>query len=130
MLRFSIRVCQPMIRIQPRCTFVVEKQGPTLTGKAAFAERLKAGERVTFRLGGNSMTPRIKRGQRCAYEPVRSTSDIKVGDAVFCRVGHMTVTHLVTAIQGDRVQISNNHGYVNGWTSIDQIFGKVIEVGV
>jgi hypothetical protein len=101
---------------------------PVLTGKAAYIARLRAGETVSFREGGNSMTPRIKSRQKCTYSPVRSSADIKVGDAVFCKVGGSYYTHLITAARGDQYQISNNHGHVNGWITIDSIFGKVIAI--
>ena len=56
--------------------------------------------------------------------------DVKVGDAVFCKVKGNMVTHLVTALQGGvdnrRIQISNNHGHVNGWTTT--IYGRVTEI--
>ena len=99
-----------------------------LTGKAAWIARLRAGENVSFREGGNSMTPRIKSRQKCTYSPVGSIDDIQVGDAVFCRVGGSYFTHLVSAKKGEQVQISNNHGHVNGWTSIANVFGKVIHI--
>lgn len=101
---------------------------PVLTGKAAYIARLRAGETISFREGGNSMTPRIKSRQKCTYSPVLSPNDIKVGDAVFCKVGGSYYTHLITAVRGDQYQISNNHGHVNGWTTLAQIFGKVIAV--
>ena len=85
---------------------------PVLMGREAWIARLRAGETVSFREGGNSMTPRIKSRQKCTYAPVRLLDDIEVGDAVFCRVGSSFFTHLVTAIRGDQVQISNNHGHV------------------
>ena len=74
------------------------------------------------------MTPRIKSRQKCTYAPVGSMDDVKVGDAVFCRVGGSFFTHLITAIRGDEVQISNNHGHVNGWTKIENVFGRVIKI--
>ena len=101
---------------------------PVLTGKAAWIARLRAGEEVAFREGGNSMTPRIKSRQKCTYEPVRAVEDIAVGDAVFCRVGGSHFTHLVTAIRGEQVQISNNHGHVNGWTKVENVFGRVVKI--
>jgi hypothetical protein len=101
---------------------------PVLTGKAAWIARLKAGETVEFREKGNSMTPRIKSGQKCRYAPVKGAGDVKVGDAVFCKVGGSTYTHLVTAIRGNQYQISNNHGHVNGWVTLESIYGKVIEI--
>jgi hypothetical protein len=101
---------------------------PVLTGKAAYIARLRAGETVSFREGGNSMTPRTKSRQKCTYTPVLAPYDVKVGDAVFCKVGGSYFTHLVTAIRGDQYQISNNHGHVNGWISLNNIFGKVVAI--
>jgi hypothetical protein len=74
------------------------------------------------------MTPRIKHRQKCTYAPVLAAQDVKVGDAVFCKVKSSYFTHLVTAIRGDQYQISNNHGHVNGWITLDSIFGRVIKV--
>lgn len=105
-----------------------KRSGPILMGRDAWIARLRAGETVSFREGGNSMTPRIKSRQKCTYVPVQSIEDIEVGDAVFCKVGSNHFTHLVTAIRGDQVQISNNHGHVNGWTNISNVFGKVIKI--
>ena len=106
---------------------------PVLTGKAAYIAQLQDGKEVTFGESGNSMHPRIKHRQKCTYAPVRSASDVRVGDAVFCKVGPSYFTHLISAIRGDAVkgfefQISNNRGHVNGWTPLDKIFGKVIKV--
>jgi hypothetical protein len=89
---------------------------------------LRDGETVAFREGGNSMTPRIKHRQKCTYAPVQTPADVKVGDAVFCKVKGRYFTHLVTAIRGDQYQISNNHNHVNGWITLEAIFGRVIEV--
>ena len=97
-------------------------------GRDAWIARLRAGETVSFRETGNSMTPRIKSRQKCTYVPVAAMDDIKVGDAVFCKVASSYFTHLVTGIRGDQVQISNNHGHVNGWTGIGNVFGKVVKV--
>jgi hypothetical protein len=101
---------------------------PVLTGRQAYIARLRAGDTVSFREGGNSMTPRIKSRQKCTYEPVKSPTDVKVGDAVFCKVGGSYFTHLISGVRGDQYQISNNHGHVNGWVTIDSIFGRVVNV--
>lgn len=74
------------------------------------------------------MTPRIKHRQKCTYAPVKGAADLKVGDAVFCKVGRNYFTHLITAIRGDQYQIGNNHGHTNGWVTLDSIYGKVIAV--
>lgn len=94
--------------------------------KDAVIAKLKSGEIVTIKGCGNSMTPRFKNGDRIILDPINR--ELKVGDAVFVRVGKNTFTHLISAIQGDRYQISNNHGHVNGWVTINSIFG--IAVGV
>jgi hypothetical protein len=101
---------------------------PVLTGRAAYIARLQAGETVSFRESGNSMTPRIKSRQKCTYEPVTGAADVKVGDAVFCKVGGNYYTHLISAIRGDEYQIGNNHGHVNGWVTLEKIYGKVVAV--
>jgi len=105
-----------------------KRAGPVLMGRQAYIARLRAGETVSFREGGNSMTPRIKSRQKCTYTPVLNATDVKVGDAVFCKVGGSYFTHLITAIRGDQYQISNNHGHVNGWITLDSIFGKVVSI--
>ena len=101
---------------------------PLLLGRDAYIARLKAGETVSFREGGNSMTPRIKSREKCTYEPVTSIDELKIGDAVFCKVGGNFFTHLITAMRDEQVQISNNHGHVNGWTHISNVFGRVIAI--
>jgi len=87
-------------------------------------KRLQAGETIIeYKEGGNSMVPLIYSRQPVDIRPV--DRELKKGDIVFCRIGQRYYTHLVTAIDGDRVQISNNHGHVNGWTNKDNVFGLV-----
>lgn len=75
---------------------------------------------------GNSMTPLIKSGQKHILAPV-TLENVEAGDIVFCKVKGSYYTHLVTAKNDKKgLQISNNHGYVNGWTKA--VFGKVIEI--
>jgi len=87
-------------------------------------EQLQAGFNVSFRPVGNSMSPRIKSKQLVTFSP--DISNIEVGDVVLCKVNGNIVCHLVSAIQADRYQISNNRGHVNGWTKT--IYGKVISI--
>lgn len=71
---------------------------------------------------GQSMMPKISNGSLCEY---RRQEAYKVGDIVFCKVGGRFIdAHLIVKIDGDRYQIANNHGYINGWTR--QIYGRVI----
>lgn len=92
-----------------------------------FIERLRAGETVSFRPRGNSMTGRIESGQLCTVVPV-DTATLQVGDVVLCKVRGNEYLHLVRAIQGNRFQIANNHGYINGWIHSNAIFGKCVRV--
>ena len=78
-----------------------------------YIEKLKNGETVSFRPRGNSMSGKIDSGQLCTVEPVDS-SKLKVGDIVLCKVNGYEYLHLVKAIQGERFQIGNNRGRING----------------
>lgn len=90
---------------------------------------LRGGRNTKYKGHGNSMRPRILSGALVTLEPV-DIKDLVKGDAVFCKVKGRVVVHLVTALQGDednrRVQISNNHGHVNGWTTT--VYGRVVDI--
>ena len=58
-------------------------KSPVLTGRDAWIARLRNGETVAFREGGNSMTPRIKSRQKCTYSPVSSMEDVSIGARCF-----------------------------------------------
>ena len=95
-----------------------------------YIEKLKAGQIVAFRPRGNSMVGKIKSGQLCTVEPVEHHSSLEVGDIVLCRVGGNDYLHLIKAIQGERFQIGNNRGRINGWVGAKSIFGKCVKIGV
>jgi hypothetical protein len=88
---------------------------------------LQDGKIVTFRPRGNSMTGKIESGQLCTVEPV-DTKTLKVDDIVLCRVKGKEYLHLVKATQGERFQIGNNKGRINGWIGSNAIFGKLTKV--
>jgi phage repressor protein C with HTH and peptisase S24 domain len=88
-------------------------------------EELIALREVSFRPHGNSMTPIIKSGQLVTVSPC-TLKDLKKGDVAFCKVRGSYYIHLVTALKDGQVQISNNHGHVNGWTS--HVWGKVTRI--
>lgn len=73
------------------------------------------------------MTGKIESGQLCTVAPVEAT-DLKVGDIVLCKANGSQYLHLVKAIQGERFQIGNNQGRINGWVSAAAIFGLCIGV--
>jgi hypothetical protein len=93
----------------------------------AYIEKLRGGEVVSFRPRGNSMTGKVESGQLCTVEPVEASS-LRVGDIVLCKVNGREYLHLVKAVQGQRFQIGNNRGRINGWVSAPAIFGRCVKV--
>lgn len=91
----------------------------------SYIEKLKGGETVKFRPRGSSMQGKIESGQLVTCEPC---IDVKVGDIVLCVVKGNQYLHLVKAVQGDRVQIGNNKGKINGWTNKSKCYGVVVKV--
>lgn len=93
--------------------------------KELMAKRLQAGETIyNYKESGNSMTPLITSRQPVDIVPI--DREIEVGDMVFCRIGARFYSHLVTALTKNSVQISNNHGHVNGWTPKKRVYGFLI----
>ena len=88
--------------------------------------RLARGETVRFRPRGHSMRGKIESGQLVTVEP--TAGPLEVGDIVLCKVHGQEYLHLIKAVQGERYQIGNNRGKVNGWVSRGAIFGKCVGV--
>jgi len=87
-----------------------------------YIEALLRGETVQFRPQGSSMSGRIESGQRVTVVPLAERMP-RVGDIVLCKVNGTQYLHLVKAISGERYQIGNSRGRINGWTSLQNIFG-------
>ncbi len=94
---------------------------------SVYIEKLRSGEAVSFRPRGNSMAGKVESGQLCTVEPFDPAS-LSVGDIVLCKVNGREYLHLVKAVQGQRFQIGNNRGRVNGWVSAGAIFGRCVKV--
>ena len=78
-------------------------------------EKLQAGEQVTFRPRGHSMTPHIMSGQEVTLSP--DISSLKKRDIVLARVKGRIYLHFIDAIGDDgRYMIVNARGNPNGWT--------------
>ena len=92
-----------------------------------YIAKLRAGETVSFRPRGDSMSPRIESGDLCTVEPVDPAA-LRAGDIVLCKVRGAEYLHLVKAIQGGRFQIGNNRGHINGWVGAGAIFGRLVKV--
>ena len=73
------------------------------------------------------MEPRIKSGQTCVLKPIVHGDELKVDDVVLCKVRGKEYLHKIHAIDRGRYLIGNNKGHVNGWISINSIFGKLVE---
>lgn len=91
-------------------------------------EKLKSGKTCLVQGFGQSMTPILKSGQVCKVEPVTEDMILKKNDIVLCKVNGHVYLHKITAINGNRYQISNNHKHVNGWVGKSNIYGKVTEI--
>lgn len=88
---------------------------------------MKNGETVKFRPHGNSMQGRIESGQLVTVSPLAAPPS--EGDVVLCKCNGRQWLHLVSAVGSDgRFQISNNKGHVNGWTTLENIFGVVTNI--
>lgn len=92
-----------------------------------FIDQLKQGNTVQFRPRGASMAGKIESGQLCTVEPVEPSS-LAVGDIVLCKVNGCQYLHLIKAKQGDRFQIGNNRGRINGWISAAAIYGRCVRI--
>jgi hypothetical protein len=92
-----------------------------------YIAKLQRGETVQFRPRGNSMRGKIESGQLCTVTPIEH-AQLKVGDIVLCKVNGRQYLHLIKAVQGDRFQIGNNRGRINGWVSPNSIFGKCVRI--
>lgn len=75
------------------------------------------------------MVPLIRSRQQVVVAPV-DPSKLEIGDVVLARVSGTVYLHLVSAVDKarKRVQISNNRGRINGWTSHDRVFGICLRV--
>jgi hypothetical protein len=91
------------------------------------AARVAAGQTVRFRPTGGSMVPLVRSRQEVTVAPVDPAA-LEVGDIVLARVAGTTYLHLVSALDGGRVQISNNRGRVNGWTTGARVYGICVAV--
>lgn len=93
--------------------------------KLELVEKLRSGIPILrYSEGGNSMVPLIHSREPVDIYPV-DVEKVEKGDILFCKVNGRFFLHKVTALKDGMVQIGNNHGYINGWTSKNNIFGIV-----
>ncbi len=94
---------------------------------AAIVGRLEGGEVVEMRPSGGSMVPIIRSRQLVRLEPV-GEGPVEVGMVVLAKVHGRYYLHKVVGVRGERVQIGNNRGFVNGWTARDRVYGVATAV--
>lgn len=96
----------------------------------ALIDRLRAGETVTFRPRGHSMTPLVSDGERVSVAP---GPEPERGGIVLCSVRGTHYLHLVKATRTNgsalEYQIGNNRGGVNGWIRREAIHGVLVGKG-
>jgi hypothetical protein len=80
---------------------------------------------VTIKPRGHSMEPLVMDREQVTIRRLGFAETLQSGDIVLARVRGHCYLHKVTAVAGNRVQISNNHGHVNGWTSREKVVGKL-----
>lgn len=91
-----------------------------------YIKDLKEGKVVQFRPRGNSMTGKVNDGQLVTVTPGIAAEQ---GNVVLCKVSGQQYLHLVKAIGSDgRLQIGNNKGHINGWTTPENVFGVVTKI--
>jgi hypothetical protein len=96
--------------------------------KKEVINQLLNGEPVLgYKESGNSMTPLIKHRQPFDLMPV-DPELLEKGDIVLVKVRGRVYTHKVIGLRKNQVQIGNNHGGVNGWTNLSNVYGIVVAV--
>lgn len=90
---------------------------------ARVVTQLETEDEVTFTARGSSMTPLIRDGQEVTVR--RLPGPPEAGDIVLAKVHGRYYLHLAKAVQGNRVLIGNNHGHLNGWTTLAKCYGHV-----
>lgn len=94
---------------------------------AAYIAELQAGREVSFRPRGDSMSPKIRSGQRCTLAPITEGTRLKKDDVVLCRVAGADYLHFIYTVDSrGRCQIGNARGHVNGWAS--DVYGRLVRV--
>jgi hypothetical protein len=87
----------------------------------------RAGRNDSVSAAGPQHDRQGQRRQLCTVEPL-GDYELAAGDIVLCKVKGSQYLHLVKTIQGERFQIGNNRGLINGWISRRQIYGRLIRV--
>lgn len=88
-------------------------------------KELQAGRQVQIRPRGHSMKGRVNDGDLVTLVPVK---ELDVNDVVLVHIHGRDYLHLVKAKDGNRLQIGNNRGGINGWVGSQAVYGKAIRI--
>lgn len=97
-----------------------------ISTKSELRAALRRGETVTIRGGGNSMVGRLNPGEDLVLVAYSRDCILNCGSIVLARVRRRWCLHQVVAIDGERLLIGDTKGYINGWTTLDQVIGVVV----
>ena len=72
---------------------------------------------------GDSMSPILDNGEYAVLTPIQDYNDIQIGDAVFCEVNGVLMTHMVWLISDSSYGvklflIGSSQGNLYGWTNL------------
>lgn len=94
-------------------------------GLRDIATRLTAGETVTFRPSGHSMTGIINHRQTVTVSPVSDPDALTEGDVVLVKVRGAWLLHRVKHATRTHLTIANARGRENGRVTRDKVAGVV-----
>lgn len=94
---------------------------------AAAIQKLQNGETAKIRPRGHSMTGKVNDGDHVTLSPV-DPSSLKMGDIVLVKVKGHVYLHLIKAVNNGRYLIGNNRGGINGWVSVNAIYGIATQI--
>lgn len=89
-------------------------------------EALQRGETTQITPHGNSMKGKVNDGDTVTLSPI--SGELKIDDIVLVRVSDNVYLHLIKAVDGERFQIGNNKGKINGWVGKTAIYGKAVKI--
>lgn len=93
-----------------------------------YIRKLEAGETVQIRCRSSSMPGVIDAGQLCTVEPVGDRAKLVVGDLVLARVRGKDYLHQIHSLKEGKALIANNRGFIDGWTDVKHVYGRIIKV--
>lgn len=91
--------------------------------------KLKAGNTISFKPRGNSMSGIIDSGDTVTIIPLHPDKEVSEGDILLCKVKGKEYLHIVKVSKNNKqYQIGNAKGHINGWIHRNAIYGIVIGI--